>query len=160
MSHNTEQKVPPIPLGIQQDIGRFVQLKHELEAISKAQSTKKEERKRIEGTVIDMLVKLNKRYITGSGQEEGPFITLNKKSSGSSWSQENYVEFFEKMFTEFRTGRKFTAEELAEKAKQFIQKFEKRSLKLEIVTRKPHRRTCEDLIAWLKGKDDEAVPMQ
>lgn len=136
---------PPI------NIARLSELSKILKSMGEQRKNVKSQYDDIQTQATNALMSMGKRYIDESGTGAGPFWTLCKDKKEGNWRAERYMEFFTIILTQMNSGTKFTPNQLAELAVQYLKQFEKRGLKVE-----PHTQIrgkgVEDLRAWLDGK--------
>ena len=138
----------------QLDIGRLAGLKAQIEKIAEARKAAKSQLDELEQRIADAMLKANVRFVDESGNGNGPFWTLCKDKKDGNWKQERYIEFFTTLLTELGAGKRFSPDQLAALAVQYLKQFEKRGLKVEKHTQ-ARRKDCEDLKVWLaKGVEE------
>jgi chaperonin cofactor prefoldin len=140
----------PAPAQNSINIQRLAQLRQTIEKMAEQRKATKTQLDEIEAQAIEALMRMGIRYIAET--PDGPYWVLGKAKSDGSWNLERYKEFFSTLLTEMGAGKRFTPEQLATLAQQYLKQFEKRRLQLNKLSQ-ARQKTVEDLRDWLAGKD-------
>jgi hypothetical protein len=136
------------------DLVALKSLRTEIQSMRDQMKVKQANVAAIESMAISTLLRLNKRYV-GMQQGTGNYICLSKKTSEGSWNTERYKEFLATVINpHLAQGLPLTADFFVREVEKYLDQFQKRSLSLTMVSRQPRENTCEDLVAWLNGRDE------
>lgn len=127
----------------------------EIDQLKEETKSRKSQYDVMETQAISALLKVDRRVIDMSGEGKGPYMSLAKRKNDGSWNTERYNDFFSNLLQAIQAGQIKSNKQCSDLAVQYLKKFEKRGLTLNIVKHPPRRNDTQDLQAWVRGETDE-----